>query len=33
MGLLPPFTDDGLLPAGDHVVTLEDLLVSPLVFG
>lgn len=33
MSLLPPFTDDGVLPVGDHVLTLDQLLVSPLVLG
>jgi hypothetical protein len=30
---LPPFTDDGLLPPGDYVLTIEDLLTSSLVAG
>jgi hypothetical protein len=30
---LPPFTDDGVLPAGDYVLTLDELLASPLVLG
>jgi hypothetical protein len=30
---LPPFTDDGMLPAGDYVLTMEELRVSPLVLG
>lgn len=30
---LPRFTDDGVLPVGDHVLTVEQLLVSPLVLG
>lgn len=33
MSLLPPFTNDGVLPVGDHVLTLDQLLVSPLVLG
>jgi hypothetical protein len=33
MSFLPPFTEDGVLPAGDHVLTLDQLLVSPLVLG
>ena len=33
MSALPPFTDDGVLPVGDYVMTLEELLVSPLVLG
>jgi len=33
MSLLPPFTDDGVLPVGDHVLTFDQLLVSPLVLG
>jgi len=30
---LPAFTNEGLLPPGDHVLTLEELLLSPLVLG
>ena len=33
MSLLPPFTDDGLLPAGDYELTLEQLLTSSLIIG
>jgi hypothetical protein len=33
MGVLPPFTDEGLLPPGDYALTLADLLLSPLVRG
>src|SRR5690349_21143163 len=33
MGKLPPFTDDGLLPAGDFVLTLDELFRSSLVTG
>lgn len=33
MGPLPPFTNDGVLPAGDYLLTLDELLVSPLVLG
>lgn len=32
-GLVPPFTADGLLPAGDYALTLEQLRVSTLVVG
>jgi hypothetical protein len=31
--LLPPFTEDGVLPPGDHVLTLEQLAESALVVG
>ena len=31
--LLPPFTEQGLLPAGDYTLTLEQLRGSPLVLG
>lgn len=31
MGIIPPFTDDGVLPPGDYEVTFEELRVSPLV--
>ena len=31
--LLPEFTDDGLLPPGDYVLSLEELALSPLVTG
>ena len=30
---LPPFTDDGLLPPRDYVLSLEDLAESLLVAG
>lgn len=30
---LPPFTEDGVLPVGDYVLTLDDLLISSLVVG
>ena len=33
MGSLPPFTEDGVLPIGDHLLTLDELLISPLVVG
>ncbi len=33
MSLLPPFTDDGLLPEGDYELTFEQLLASTLVIG
>jgi hypothetical protein len=33
MGCLPPFNDEGLLPAGDYALTLDELLLSPLVHG
>ena len=33
MGVLPPFTDDGVLPVGDYLLTLDELMVSPLVLG
>jgi hypothetical protein len=33
MGTLPPFTTEGLLPAGDYVLTFQELLLSPLVLG
>jgi len=32
-GILPPFTDDGVLPPGDYALTLDDLVLSPLVTG
>jgi hypothetical protein len=32
-GSLPPFTEDGVLPAGDYGLTLEELAASPLVLG
>lgn len=31
--VLPAFTDDGVLPAGDYALTLDDLAASPLVTG
>jgi hypothetical protein len=31
--VLPPFTSDGVLPAGDYPLTLEELRTSPLVTG
>lgn len=31
--ILPAFTDDGLLPPGDYLLTLEELAESPLVHG
>ena len=31
--MLPPFTPDGVLPAGDYPLTLEELRASPLVTG
>jgi hypothetical protein len=31
--LLPAFTEDGLLPPGDYVLTLDELGKSPLVVG
>jgi hypothetical protein len=31
--VLPPFTPDGVLPAGDYPLTPEELRVSPLVTG
>jgi len=31
--VLPPFTDDGLLPAADYELSLGDLKASPLVLG
>lgn len=31
--MIPPFDEDGLLPAGDYAVSLDDLATSPLVFG
>jgi len=33
MTLLPPFTEDGLLPPGDHRLTVSDLKASFLVHG
>jgi len=30
---LPAFTDDGVLPAGDYALTLDELAVSSLVTG
>lgn len=30
---LPAFTEDGILPAGDYAITLEELLESTLVAG
>jgi hypothetical protein len=33
MGLVPPFTNEGVLPAGDYLLTLDELMVSPLVVG
>lgn len=33
MTMLPPFTNDGLLPPGDYVLTLDDLRTSMLVDG
>ncbi len=30
---VPPFDSDGLLPGGEYELTLEELLVSPLVRG
>jgi hypothetical protein len=33
MAPLPRFTDEGLLPIGDYLLTLDELLVSPLVVG
>jgi hypothetical protein len=33
MGALPGFTDDGLLPAGDYPMTLDELRESMLVKG
>jgi hypothetical protein len=32
-GMLPAFDDDGLLPMGDHHLTIEQLRRSPLVVG
>ena len=32
-GLLPAFTEEGVLPAGDYPLTLEGLAASPLVGG
>ena len=32
-GLLPPFTDEGVLPPGDYVLTLDEVAESPLVHG
>jgi len=31
--LLPPFTPDGLLPAGDYELTIDELRTSELVLG
>ena len=33
MGTIPDFTEDGLLPPGDHEVTLAELRASVLVVG
>lgn len=33
MSVIPPFTDDGLLPTGDYEVTFEELRHSILVLG
>jgi hypothetical protein len=33
MATLPPFGAEGVLPIGDHVLTLDELVVSPLVLG
>ena len=33
MGKIPDFTDDGLLPQGDHEVSLDELRESVLVVG
>ncbi len=33
MSPLPTFTQDGVLPAGDYVLTLPELAISPLVVG
>ncbi len=33
MGLIPEFTEDGLLPPGDYEVTLDELRGSVLVVG
>ena len=33
MNVLPPFTDDGLLPAGDYTLSLDELRASLLVVG
>jgi len=33
MGKIPDFTDDGLLPPGDHEITLSELRESVLVAG
>lgn len=30
---LPEFTDDGVLPPGNYVLSLEELALSPLVTG
>jgi len=30
---LPPFTNDGVLSAGDYLLTLDELVFSPLVSG
>ena len=31
--MIPPFDQNGLLPIGDHVITLEELKESVLVYG
>ena len=33
MNQLPAFTEDGLLPAGDYVLTIDELKTSMLVLG
>jgi len=33
MDPIPPFKDDGLLPAGDFAVTIPELKASSLVLG
>jgi hypothetical protein len=33
MALLPPFTDEGARPAGDYLLTIDELVVSSLVLG
>ncbi len=33
LGQLPPFSDDGLLPPGDYLLTLDELARSVLVLG
>jgi hypothetical protein len=31
--VLPAFSSDGVLPPGDYVLTLEQIMASPLVRG